>query len=128
MNDSFGSFTFIRVYSGQLESGTAVWNSAKKKRERVGRLVQMRADKRDEIDECLAGDICAIVGLKLATTGDTLCVESRQVLLEKIEFPEPVIQLALVRRSGDQTALQLAHRAVDRHPGGGDQARNDQLT
>ncbi len=99
MNEAYGSLTFIRVYSGTLESGTAVWNTAKKKRERVGRLVQMRADKRDEITECCAGDICAIVGLKLATTGDTLCTESHQVLLEKIEFPEPVIQLALEPKS-----------------------------
>ncbi|MDP1828268.1 MAG: elongation factor G [Archangium sp.] len=116
MNDSFGSLTFIRVYSGRLESGTAVWNTAKKKRERVGRLVQMRADKRDEIDECLAGDICAIVGLKLATTGDTLCVESHQVLLEKIEFPEPVIQLALEPRStedADKLVQALAKLSVE---------------
>ena len=116
MNDSFGSLTFIRVYSGRLESGTAVWNTAKKKRERVGRLVQMRADKRDEIEECLAGDICAIVGLKLATTGDTLCVESHQVLLEKIEFPEPVIQLALEPRStedADKLVQALAKLSVE---------------
>ncbi len=116
MNDSFGSLTFIRVYSGRLESGTAVWNTAKKKRERVGRLVQMRADKRDEIGECLAGDICAIVGLKLATTGDTLCVESHQVLLEKIEFPEPVIQLSLEPRStedADKLVQSLAKLAIE---------------
>ncbi len=116
MNDSFGTLTFIRVYSGRLQSGTAVWNTAKKKRERVGRLVQMRADKRDEIEECLAGDICAIVGLKLATTGDTLCVESHQVLLEKIEFPEPVIQLALEPRSSedaDKLVQALAKLAVE---------------
>ncbi|MDP2271383.1 MAG: elongation factor G [Archangium sp.] len=116
MNDSFGTLTFIRVYSGRLESGTAVWNTAKKKRERVGRLVQMRADKRDEIQECLAGDICAIVGLKLATTGDTLCVEANQVLLEKIEFPEPVIQLALEPRStedADKLVQALAKLAVE---------------
>ena len=116
MNDSFGTLTFIRVYSGRLESGTAVWNTAKKKRERVGRLVQMRADKRDEIEECLAGDICAIVGLKLATTGDTLCVESHQVLLEKIEFPEPVIQLALEPRStedADKLVLALQKLSVE---------------
>ncbi|MCA3016591.1 MAG: elongation factor G [Myxococcaceae bacterium] len=99
MNDAYGTLTFIRVYSGKLESGTAVWNTAKKKRERVGRLVQLRADKRDEIDACYAGDICAIVGLKLAVTGDTLCAESHPVLLEKIEFPEPVIQLALEAKS-----------------------------
>jgi elongation factor G len=109
MNDAYGGLTFIRVYSGRLESGTAVWNTAKKKRERVGRLVQMRADKRDEITECLAGDICAIVGLKLVTTGDTLCVESSQVLLGKIDFPEPVIQLALEPKSTeDQDKLVVA--------------------
>ncbi|PZR09900.1 MAG: elongation factor G [Archangium gephyra] len=116
MNDSYGTLTFIRVYSGKLESGTAVWNTAKKKRERVGRLVQMRADKRDEIQECYAGDICAIVGLKLATTGDTLCVESHPVLLEKIEFPEPVIQLALEPRStedADKLTQSLAKLAVE---------------
>ena len=116
MNDAFGTLTFIRVYSGRLESGTAVWNTGKKKRERVGRLVQMRADKRDEISECLAGDICAIVGLKLATTGDTLCVESNQVLLEKIEFPEPVIQLALEPRStedADKLTVALGKLAVE---------------
>ncbi len=116
MNDAFGTLTFIRVYSGRLESGTAVWNTGKKKRERVGRLVQMRADKRDEISECLAGDICAIVGLKLATTGDTLCVESNQVLLEKIEFPEPVIQLALEPRStedADKLTTALGKLAIE---------------
>ncbi|MFZ5439477.1 MAG: elongation factor G [Myxococcota bacterium] len=116
MNDSFGSLTFIRVYSGRLEAGSAVWNTAKKKRERVGRLVQMRADKRDEIQECLAGDICAIVGLKLATTGDTLCNEAHPVLLEKIEFPEPVIQLALEPRStedADKLSQSLQKLAVE---------------
>jgi elongation factor G len=116
MNDAYGTLTFIRVYSGRLESGTAVWNTAKKKRERVGRLVQLRADKRDEIDECFAGDICAIVGLKLATTGDTLCAESHPVLLEKIEFPEPVIQLALEPRStedADKLAQSLQKLAME---------------
>jgi elongation factor G len=108
-NDAYGTLTFIRVYSGRLESGTAVWNAGKKKRERVGRLVQLRADKRDEIEECLAGDICAIVGLKNVTTGDTLCVESHPVLLEKIDFPEPVIQLALEPKSTeDQDKLAVA--------------------
>jgi elongation factor G len=116
MNDAFGTLTFIRVYSGKLESGTAVWNTAKKKRERVGRLVQMRADKRDEIDACYAGDICAIVGLKLAVTGDTLCIESHPVLLEKIEFPEPVIQLALEAKStedADKLISALGKLAVE---------------
>jgi len=104
------------VYSGKLESGTAVWNTAKKKRERVGRLVQMRADKRDEIQECRAGDICAIVGLKLAVTGDTLCTEAHPVLLEKIEFPEPVIQLALEAKStedADRLVGALAKLSVE---------------
>ncbi len=116
MNDAFGTLTFIRVYSGKLESGTAVWNTAKKKRERVGRLVQMRADKRDEIQECCAGDICAIVGLKLAVTGDTLCNEAHPVLLEKIEFPEPVIQLALEAKStedADKLVGALAKLSVE---------------
>jgi elongation factor G len=108
-NDAFGTLTFIRVYSGRLESGATVWNTGKKKRERVGRLVQLRADKRDEIDECLAGDICAIVGLKHVTTGDTLCAESHPILLEKIDFPEPVIQLALEPKSSeDQDKLAAA--------------------
>ncbi|MBL8924219.1 MAG: elongation factor G [Myxococcaceae bacterium] len=116
MNDAFGTLTFIRVYSGKLESGTAVWNTGKKKRERVGRLVQLRADKRDEIDECYAGDICAIVGLKLAVTGDTLCSEAHQVLLERIEFPEPVIQLALEAKStedADKLVAALGKLAVE---------------
>jgi elongation factor G len=116
MTETYGTLTFIRVYSGRLESGTAVWNSAKKKRERVGRLVQMRADKRDELQECCAGDICAIVGLKTVTTGDTLCVESHQVLLEKIDFPEPVIQLALEPRStedADKLVQALQKLAVE---------------
>ncbi len=108
MNDAFGTLTFIRVYSGKLESGSAVWNTGKKKRERVGRLVQMRADKRDEIEACYAGDICAIVGLKLAVTGDTLCAESHPVLLEKIEFPEPVIQLALEAKSTEDADKLVA--------------------
>jgi elongation factor G len=116
MSDAYGSLTFIRVYSGKLESGTAVFNPGKRKRERVGRLVQMRADKRDEIDECYAGDICAIVGLKNVTTGDTLCVESHQVILERIDFPEPVIQLALEPKSvedADKLIAALGKLAVE---------------
>jgi elongation factor G len=116
MSEAYGSLTFIRVYSGHLEAGTAVWNTAKRKRERVGRLVQMRADKRDELAACYAGDICAIVGLKLATTGDTLCVESHQVLLEKIDFPEPVIQLALEPKStedADKLGQALAKLSME---------------
>ncbi|RKH59428.1 elongation factor G [Corallococcus interemptor] len=102
MNDpSFSSqtLTFLRVYSGKLEAGTAVWNSVKGKRERVSRLVQMRADKKDELTECYAGDICAVVGLKLATTGDTLCDDKQQIVLERMEFPEPVIDIAIEPKS-----------------------------
>jgi len=99
MSEAFGTLTFIRVYSGTLRTGSAVWNTAKGKRERVGRLVQMRADKRDELQECLAGDICAIVGLKNVVTGETLCDEKHPILLASMEFPEPVIDLALEPKS-----------------------------
>ncbi|WP_224362274.1 elongation factor G [Hyalangium versicolor] len=102
MNDptfSAQTLTFLRVYSGRLEAGTAVWNSVKGKRERVSRLVQMRADKKDELTECFAGDICAVVGLKLATTGDTLCDDKHPIILERMEFPEPVIDIAIEPKS-----------------------------
>ncbi|MBN8227670.1 elongation factor G [Corallococcus macrosporus] len=112
MNDpSFSSqtLTFLRVYSGKLEAGTAVWNSVKGKRERVSRLVQMRADKKDELTECYAGDICAVVGLKLATTGDTLCDDKQPIVLERMEFPEPVIDIAIEPKStADQDKIILA--------------------
>jgi elongation factor G len=110
MTDPFvGTLTFIRVYSGRLEAGSYAYNSVKGRRERVGRLVQMRADKRDEIQECLAGDICAVVGLKGATTGDTICDEHKQVVLERMEFPEPVIDLALEPKSqADQEKLGIS--------------------
>lgn len=107
--ESFGTLSFLRVYSGRLESGMAVWNPRAKKRERVGRLLQMRADKRDEIEACGAGDICAVVGLKAAVTGDTLCSESHPIQLERIDFPESVIQLALEPKSAeDSDALGAA--------------------
>jgi elongation factor G len=102
MNDptfSSQTLTFLRVYSGRLEAGTAVWNSVKGKRERVSRLVQMRADKKDELTECFAGDICAVVGLKLAATGDTLCDDKQPIILERMEFPEPVIDIAIEPKS-----------------------------
>src|SRR5215472_4412332 len=110
MTDPFvGTLTFIRVYSGRLEAGSHVYNSVKKRRERVGRIVQMRADKRDEITECLAGDICACVGLKGATTGDTLCDEKHVVVLERMEFPEPVIDIAIEPKSkADQERLGIS--------------------
>ncbi|MFZ5468035.1 MAG: elongation factor G [Myxococcota bacterium] len=117
MTDPFvGTLTFIRVYSGRLEAGSYVYNSVKGRRERVGRLVQMRADKRDEIKECFAGDICAVVGLKGATTGDTLCAENKQIVLERMEFPDPVIDLALEPKSTDdqeKLAIALQKLAVE---------------
>jgi elongation factor G len=117
MTDPFvGTLTFIRVYSGRLASGSAVWNPVKQKRERIGRLVQMRADKRDEIDEVLAGDIAAVVGLKGATTGDTLCEEGRPVVLERMEFPDPVIDIAIEPKTvadQDKLGASLAKLAME---------------
>ncbi len=90
-----GSLAYFRCYSGVLEAGSYVYNSTKEKKERVGRLVQMHANERKDIDVVYSGDICAIVGLKNTTTGDTLCDEKHPIVLEKMEFPEPVIQLSL---------------------------------
>ncbi|MEN6594453.1 MAG: elongation factor G [Clostridiaceae bacterium] len=96
LTDPFvGKLAFIRVYSGVLKSGSYVYNVSKNKRERVGRILMMHADTRTEIEEAHAGDIIAIVGLKDTSTGDTLCVEGRQLLLERMEFPDPVIQVAI---------------------------------
>ncbi len=90
-----GSLAYFRCYSGVLEAGSYVYNSTKEKKERVGRLVQMHANERKDIDCIYSGDICAIVGLKNTTTGDTLCDDKHPIVLEKMEFPEPVIQLSL---------------------------------
>ncbi len=96
MTDPFvGQLTFIRVYSGVLQSGSYVYNATKGKKERIGRLLKMHANKREEIKEVFAGDIAAAVGLKYTTTGDTLCNEDKLVVLESIEFPEPVISIAI---------------------------------
>ena len=96
MADPFvGKLTFFRVYSGTCQSGSYVLNSTKDKKERLGRILQMHANKRNEIDEVYAGDIAAAVGFKNTTTGDTICDEKNSVILEKMEFPEPVIQLAI---------------------------------
>jgi elongation factor G len=110
MADPFvGHLTYIRVYSGSLESGGYVYNSTKSTRERVGRLLRMHANKREEIDAIYAGDIAAIVGLKTATTGDTLCDEHRPVVLESIEFPAPVISVAIEPKTkADQEKLSTA--------------------
>ena len=104
-----GTLTFMRVYSGTLESGTAVFNSVKMKRERVGRMVQMHANSREEIKEVRAGDIAAAIGLKDTTTGDTLCAESNKIILERMEFPEPVISVAVEPRTkADQEKMGVA--------------------
>ena len=96
MADPFvGKLAFFRVYSGKLTSGSYVYNSVKGKRERIGRILQMHANKRDEITEVYAGDIAAAVGLKDTTTGDTLCDEKAEIILESMEFPEPVIEIAI---------------------------------
>ena len=104
-----GTLTFFRVYSGKLESGNAIFNSVRGKKERVGRMVQMHANSREEIKEVLAGDIAAAIGLKDVTTGDTLCDANNAVVLERMEFPEPVISVAVEPRSqADQEKMGLA--------------------
>jgi elongation factor G len=104
-----GTLTFFRVYSGKLESGNAIFNSVKGKKERVGRMVQMHANSREEIKEVLAGDIAAAIGLKDVTTGDTLCAVNSPVVLERMEFPEPVISVAVEPRSvPDQEKMGVA--------------------
>jgi elongation factor G len=107
MTDPFvGQLTFIRVYSGVLTSGSSVYNATKQKTERVGRLLKMHANKREEIKEVYAGDIAAAVGLKAVSTGDTLCDEKTPIVLESMDFPEPVIALAIEPKSkGDQEKL-----------------------
>jgi len=110
MTDPFvGQLCFIRVYSGVLNSGSYVYNSTKGKKERIGRLLKMHANKREEIKEVLAGDIAAAVGLKYTTTGDTLCPEDAPVILESIEFPEPVIAIAIEPKTkADQEKLGIS--------------------
>ena len=104
-----GTLTFFRVYSGKLESGTAVYNSVKEKKERIGRMVQMHSNSREEIKEVLAGDIAAAVGLKDVTTGDTLCAQEQPIILERMEFPEPVISVAVEPKSkADQEKMGIA--------------------
>jgi elongation factor G len=110
MTDPFvGTLSFFRVYSGSLTAGSSVYNSTKGKRERIGRLLKMHANKREEIKEVYAGDIAAGVGLRTATTGDTLCDENEPIILESIEFPEPVISIAIEPKSkADQEKLGLS--------------------
>jgi elongation factor G len=104
-----GTLTFFRVYSGKLQSGTGVYNSVKEKKERVGRMVQMHANSREEIKEVLAGDIAAAIGLKDVTTGDTLCDIDNPIILERMVFPEPVISVAVEPKSKpDQERMGIA--------------------
>ena len=110
MNDPFvGSLTFARIYSGTLESGTAVLNTVKDNRERIGRMLLMHANSREDIKEAHAGDIVAICGLKNTTTGDTLCDSSKQIILERMEFPDPVIEIAVEPKTkADQEKMSQA--------------------
>jgi len=117
MNDPFvGKLAFFRVYSGVLEAGSYVYNSTKDKKERIGRILQMHANSRQEIDKVYAGDIAAAVGLKLTTTGDTLCDENNEVILESMNFPDPVISVAIepkTKAGRDKMGIALAKLAEE---------------
>ncbi|NLF29061.1 MAG: elongation factor G, partial [Clostridiales bacterium] len=117
MADPFvGKLAFFRVYSGTLKAGSYVYNSTKGKRERVGRILRMHANHREEIEEICAGDIAAAVGLKDTTTGDTLCVEGKQIILESMEFPEPVIRVAIepkTKAGQDKMGIALVRLAEE---------------
>ncbi|MDK2821744.1 MAG: elongation factor [Clostridia bacterium] len=110
MSDPYvGKLTFFRVYSGVLKTGSYVYNSTKGKRERIGRILRMHANHREEVQEAYAGDIAAAVGLKDTTTGDTLCDEQKQIVLESMEFPEPVISVAIEPKTkADQEKMSIA--------------------
>ena len=111
-----GKLAFFRCYSGVLKSGSYVYNSTKGKKERIGRLLKMHANHREDIDEIRAGDICAIVGLKETTTGDTLCDENHPIILEQMEFPEPVIRVAIepkTKQGQEKMGLALAKLAEE---------------
>jgi elongation factor G len=119
MNDPFvGSLTFCRIYSGKVESGTTVVNTVKDKKERIGRMLLMHANHREDIKEAYTGDIVALAGLKDVTTGDTLCDPAKAVILERMEFPEPVIEVAVEPKTkGDQEKLGVAlHRLAQEDP------------
>lgn len=116
-NDPFvGQLTYVRVYSGVLEAGSHVYNATKGRKERIGRVVRMHADQREEVDSVLAGDIAAVVGLKFTTTGDTLCDESDLIILESIEFPTPVISISIepkTKADQDRLSLSLSRLALE---------------
>ncbi|MBQ8671536.1 MAG: elongation factor G [Alphaproteobacteria bacterium] len=117
MNDPFvGSLTFVRIYSGVMNAGSYVYNSVKDKKERIGRMLLMHANKREDIKEAYAGDIIALAGLKDTTTGDTLCDESKPIVLENMVFPEPVIQLAVepkTKADVEKMGLALGRLAME---------------
>ncbi|AQS41243.1 MAG: Elongation factor G [Candidatus Tokpelaia hoelldobleri] len=110
MNDPFvGSLTFCRIYSGKLQKGTSLENTVKGKRERIGRMLQMHSNSREDIEEAFAGDIVALAGLKETTTGDTLCDPLKPVILERMEFPDPVIEIAIEPKTkADQEKMGIA--------------------
>ncbi|HZJ12006.1 MAG TPA: elongation factor G [Methyloceanibacter sp.] len=119
MNDPFvGSLTFCRIYSGKVESGTTLVNTVKDKKERIGRMLLMHANHREDIKEAYTGDIVALAGLKDVTTGDTLCDPAKAVILERMEFPDPVIEVAVEPKTkGDQEKLGVAlHRLAQEDP------------
>ncbi len=119
MTDPFvGKLTYMRVYSGHITSGSYVLNSTKGKRERLGRLLQMHANERKEIDEIYAGDICGVVGFKDTTTGDSLCDDRHPIILEKMEFPEPVIQVAIEpkTKAGQEKMVLALLRLAEEDP------------
>ena len=119
MNDPFvGSLTFARIYSGKLKTGDKLYNSVKQSKERVGRMLLMHSNNREDIKEAYAGDIVALAGLKNVTTGDTLCDPGARIILERMEFPEPVIEVAVEPKTkGDQEKLAIAlHRLAQEDP------------
>lgn len=117
MNDPFvGSLTFTRIYSGTMTAGSYIYNSVKDKKERVGRMLLMHANKREELKEAHAGDIIALAGLKDTTTGDTLCDQAHPIVLENMEFPDPVIELAVepkTKADVEKMGLALSRLAME---------------
>ena len=117
MTDPYvGTLTFVRIYSGILETGTTILNAGKDKRERVGRMLQMHANSREDVNEARAGDIVAIAGLKYTTTGDTLCAVAAPVVLENMSFPDPVMEIAVepkTKNDQDKMAMALARLAAE---------------
>ena len=109
MDDPFGILTFARIYSGKLVKGMALSNSTRERSERAGRMVLMHANNREEISEAFAGDIVALIGLKDTRTGDTLCDPDKEVVLERMEFPDPVIEMAVEPKTkADQEKMAIA--------------------